>query len=383
MPARPAHRRTWILKLSIGFAVAALLLLGVEGVAHLALGPPPPYDQVVRVSACQLDTAADRWTFDCPAQRVHREGALARDGRPRVVFLGGSSMVVPWDAAVPDLVGRLLPGVEVVSLAAPGLAVAQLAVLASRMAPLAPDLVVVYAGHNDYSQDVFRGRVQATRLALLPVYGLLARSWIHGALARSPRGTARHARQGIGTTDRTALDLAPAIRDRLREDLETLVAAAPAPVLLSTLLRNPDGPPTGVLADGDSACVRQLAEIIALPPGPRGVARARSLCPDTSILAWVEARAHRHEGDLPAARAAFARSLRLDPLPLRAPLEADDVIRDVARRRGDRLLDLEAAVGPFPEGDWFVDAIHLSEPGAAAVAAIFAPQIQGALEGGS
>jgi hypothetical protein len=376
-------RSPWYHKLALGFLTAALLLLGAEVVAHMALGDPPPFDQVTRLSFCRLEADAGRWRFSCGDDRwIQREGDLRKGERPRVLVLGASSMFEPRGAAVPDQLALLMPDVEVISLAAPGLSVANLALLVSQSRPLEPDLLLVYAGHNEYSQDVFHGRVQATRLALLPVYGLLARSWLHAALTRVPVGTPRHGHKGIITSDPTLLELAPEIERRFASDLALLVRRAPAPVLLSTLLRNAGDAPTGVLTEPDSECASALQGLWAFPPRAALLPKAQRVCPGASVTAWLEAHALLAQRDEIAAREAFARSLRLDPVPLRAPLEADTVIREVAHASGCGLVDLEEQVGVFPHHSWFVDPIHFSPTGAEAVARIYEPTIRAMLDEG-
>ncbi len=374
-------RLRWYVKLPLGLLVAAVLLLGAELIAHAVLGPPPPFDQVTRISFCRLEVGADRWRYSCGRDRLARDGALDSGGRPRVVFLGASSMFEPQGASVPEQVGRMLPEVDVISLAAPGLTVANLALVAGELEPLEPDLVVVYAGHNEYSQDVFHGRVQATRLVLLPVYGLMARSWLHAGLTRMPKGEQRRGHSGIVTTDPTALELAGAIEQRFAGDLELLIEQAPSPVLLSTLMRNPGYGPTGVITAPGSECAASVSELFAAPPRPALLGRARSLCGDSSITSWLEAHHHLEAGDAVAAREAFARSLQLDPLPLRAPLVADEVIRRVAERSGSRLVDLEAELGSFPDMAWFVDSIHFSPVGSERVAEVLAGEVRDAIQG--
>jgi lysophospholipase L1-like esterase len=374
-----ASRLAWPAKLLLGFAVAAALLLGGELVAHALLGEPPPFDQVTRTSFCRVQVEGERWRYHCEMEREAAWRELAHDGRPRVVFLGASSMHEPVGASVPARVAELLPGVEVLNLSAPGLSVANLAVVAAQLEPLRPDLAVVYAGHNEYSQDVFHGRVQATRLALLPVYGVMARSWIHAGLTRLPRGERRLRRWGIATEDPTALELAGAIEQRFEADLGLLIRQAPCPVLLSTLMRNSDAPPSGVLAAPDSPCGVALGDLAQMPARTALLEQARRSCGESSITAWLQTHAELEAGRPAAAREAFARSLALDPVPLRAPLVADDIIRRLAAERGVELVDLERELGLFPGLEWFVDPIHFSHQGASVVAEVFAPRIEGAL----
>ena len=85
------------------------------------------------------------------------------------------------------------------------------------------------------------------------------------------------------------------------------------------------------------------------------------------------------EGRTADAEEALRRALALDPLPLRAPAEADDIIRAVAAQTGASLVDLEADVGLLPPAAWFTDPLHLSPEGADAVAARLAPAVSAVL----
>ena len=64
---------------------------------------------------------------------------------------------------------------------------------------------------------------------------------------------------------------------------------------------------------------------------------------------------------------------------MRAPPDADRVIREVAAETGATLVDLEQQLGPVADGRYFVDTLHLSSAGAEAVATAFVPHIQAVL----
>jgi hypothetical protein len=76
------------------------------------------------------------------------------------------------------------------------------------------------------------------------------------------------------------------------------------------------------------------------------------------------------------AQEAWEKSLALDPLPVRAPLAVDGVIREVG---GTRVVDLASVLGPLPEGALFTDILHPSEAGARRVAEVVARSVVGAL----
>jgi hypothetical protein len=376
-------------RLVYGVGFAAILWLGIEGLSRLIWGPPPPSDMVVRMSQCALVIGAEQSMLDCkPGEHADlRFPTQPEADIPRVVFLGGSSVrETHIQSAVtnfPMEVAKLLPSVEVLNLGVPGMGAANVAVLASQLEAISPDLVVMYTGHNDYSSDVFHGAIRATRLWMLPVYRLLASSWVHGALARRARGTPRHERpQGlvIPTSDTLAGDVRDAVDARFEADLRLAVELSPAPVFLCTLLRNPAVPPTGVLTKDQPECADQLNKLVQLQLDARAQsAAARTACGESSITAWWQSVAHRSAQQTPEAIEAWYRSLDTDAIPLRAPPSADRIIRTIANETGATLVDLEQALGPLPPSRLFVDTLHLSPQGAAAVAEVLAAEIDKAL----
>jgi lysophospholipase L1-like esterase len=366
--------------------VSVGLLAGFEGISRLLWGPPPPFDMVIRISQCALAAQGEQTTLACTPPMRKTTTVATAPTRPRVVLLGGSSVRLPWNNNIGTALQRRMPDVEFVNLSAEGMAVANVARLAEQSAALSPDAVIIYAGHNEYSGTVFYGRVQGTRLWMLPVYGLLARSWIHALLTRTPRFIQRDMSQRPGallaTGDDTALRLRDQLDARLRSDLALAVSVSPAPVILSTLLRNPDSPPTGVLTAGLPDCEAQLPRLRAREgEGLRHALKtAEQSCGEGAITWWLRYRIAQEAGDVAAAQDAWRRSLALDPLPLRAPLEADDIIRTVAADTGATLLDLGADVGVFPPGEWFTDPLHLSAKGADQVAARLQPLVTAAIQ---
>ena len=365
--------------------VAVGVLAGAEWGAHALWGSPPPFDVLIRVGQCHLARADTRTSLACTPPQRQLTAVETVPTRPRVVLLGGSSVRLPWSDNIGHALQRRLPEVEVVNLSAEGMAVANVARLAQESALISPAVVVIYAGHNEYSGTVFYGRVQGTRLWLLPVYGLLSRSWIHALLTRAPRFIPRdpglRPNVLLTTADTTALDLRDQLNARLRHDLTEAVSVSPAPVILSTLLRNPESPPTGILTVGLPNCEASLHRLRARSgPGlQHSLAAAEASCGEGAITWWLRSRIAAEEGRTADAEAALRRALALDPLPLRAPAEADDIIRAVAAQTGASLVDLEADVGLLPPAAWFTDPLHLSPEGADAVAARLAPTVSAVL----
>ena len=371
-------------RLVFGLATAALALGLFELGARLVMGDPPPSDMVARISQCRVTSVDDTGWLDCqPGNMEDVSAPLAPDPeRPRVVFLGGSSVRESHVKGRPTFaaaVAERLPGIEVLNFGATGMTVANVARLSSELELLQPDLVVIYSGHNDYNGDVFRGSIQGTRLWMVPVHRFLEKSWLHGLLARRAQGISRDDRpkaRVMTVDDGLALELRSDIDARYAHDLELAVTESPAPVVLCTLLRNPDYPPSGVYAPDHPDCPDRL-------PGLEGpttqhaqrVEQSEAACGEASITWWNRARAHAARGDDAAAVEAWYASLDADALPIRAPHSADPIVRAVAERTGARLVDLEQTLGPLAEPALFTDTLHFSAAGTEAIADVLAPVI--------
>lgn len=82
------------------------------------------------------------------------------------------------------------------------------------------------------------------------------------------------------------------------------------------------------------------------------------------------------DGDTAEALRQWRASLAQDPLPIRAPLEADDVIRASS---GAQVVDLAEQVGPLPRAELFTDVLHPSELGALRIAQALEPTLRAQL----
>lgn len=378
MALRVRIDRPWR-RLVAGLAVAAGILAAVEGGAHLVLGTPHQFNSFDVLSRCAVVAQGDQVALACNQDRLLRSVPRDHPGRPRVVVLGESSMWEPVGQSVADRLSALLPEVEVVNFAVPGLQVASIAGISHDLHVATPDLVLIYAGHNEYSRTVFLGGVSAPRLWLLPFYGVLRHSWIHAWLMAPHIERADHLRARppvLATEDDLALRLQPEIERAFRYELRAAVRASPAPVLLCTLLRNPDAPPSGVLVRGHPACEPHLSLLASPTVSAQALAALERDCGETSLLAYERYVFARARGDQAAAVAAWHRSMELDPLPLRAPMSADDIIREVAAQADAELVDLAAELGPLPDPGLFSDTIHFSEAGTRRLAEHLAPRIR-------
>lgn len=371
-------------RLVFGLFTAALALGLFEGAARLVAGEPPPSDMVARISQCRVVAHEDTGWLDCqPGSMEDVSAPLAPSpDRKRVVFLGGSSVRESHVRGRPTFaaaIGERLPGIEVLNFGATGMTVANVARLASELDVLQPDLVVIYSGHNDYNGDVFRGSIRGTRLWMVPVHRFLEKSWLHGLLARRARGLPagdRPTARVMTVEDDFALELRADVDARYAHDLELAVTESPAPVVLCTLLRNPEYPPSGVYAPDHPDCSQRLPGL----EGPRRqadrrVEQSEQACGESSITWWNRALSHADRGDEVQAVEAWYASLDADALPVRAPHSADPIVRAVAERTGVRLVDLEQTLGPLADPAFFTDTLHFSAEGTEAIADVLAPVI--------
>ncbi len=356
----------------------------IEGVAHLVSGEPPPSKGYSRIGQCRIDSAG----LVCPFDRRLSVPVPAPDGRPRVVVLGGSTVRMgvptPRDGNFPSWVAELAPDLQVVNLGIPGYSTAGVWRLITEIGPFKPDAIVVMTGHNDYNESVFDGSIRAVTLWTLPLEQVLSHSWIHQWLSPLSRLRSQSPDPGVlAISDDFAIRNVDKVDARFRTELTEVAESTAVPMVLTTLFRSFDHPPTGVYVHSAPQCAANLPPRGALPPHFNTFALAgvaSRLCPGTSIEAFYRA----HSTTDPAARAAlWAGALRLDAAPVRAPLSADAIIRDVGQSHHLVVVDLAALDGGYQRGAWFVDPVHTSPTGAQQIAMAVVPGIREALARGS
>lgn len=299
-----------------------------------------------------------------------------------MVTLGGSSVrnVGPDAHNWPWQLGQLLPEVEIVNLASPGQTMRSLTSLMEDLALLTPDLIVIYSGHNDVAEAVFTGRVGSQRSWTLPIWKLLGSSWLAFYLTFEPRPELvdpnRRAGLAFASSD-VVLRLHPRQQRAYDEDLRAALEAAPAPVLLTTLLRNFEQGPQGLLSS-DPACREQASNTPLHQPDPAGelADRLEASCGETALGLWLRAHEADEAGRHDEAVALWHASLALDPYPLRATAETDEVLRSVAADTETALFDLEQELGRFPPAEWFMDSLHPTALGAEAIARALLPEVE-------
>ena len=305
------------------------------------------------------------------------------DGAIRVVAQGGSSTAgFPFyrGAAFPQILGARLRlayperEVEVVNTAMAAVNSYTLLDLADEILEIEPDVVVVYAGHNEFygalgaaSTESF-GRSPGLVRTYLRLRGLRTVQLVRNVAAALARAFAPERPAGAPPTNTLMArmigeqsvplggEIYQAGTRQFASNLDLLLqtyADAGVPVYISTLASNErdQRPFITDLAGADSASVgRAIREgrsrlasgdtAAAAEPFARAVA-LDSLAADAWYgLATVEQAA----GDLGAARAAFVRARDLDALRFRAPSAFNALIREIAARHGAVVVEGEAAL---------------------------------------
>ena len=373
--------RSFVVRATAGTAFAVFLLVVAELVLRLVLGAPevplvrsmPPPDQAPFAVGDGMVTpvfqgidAIDPF----PARPT---------GLPRVVFAGASSVRggsgLPLSAEFPARTIDLLQRpAEALNLGRPALDSAGVRRVVDGALAFEPRVVVLYLGHNEVGNIGMKARfgggfaattarVDAT-LSHLQLYAL-TKSMLAGP--RPLRATT------LVITPEERAQAATAFRTHLRAMVSSIQDKGATPILLtplSDLAANPgaatcpEALPSGALLSeaGKWVLDTDLATVdAALAAAPE--------CPD---LLWAR-------GLLADDVAALRRARSLDPVPMRAPGAIVEAIRTVAREAHVPLVDLAARFDP-PDPGWFVDPVHLSAEGHAAVATALAPALDEVLQ---
>ena len=287
----------------------------------------------------------------------------------------------------PTWLQRALPEAEVLNLGAPGLTSAGVLTLVEALRALPAgslDLLVVYTGHNDFSDPLFRGRVGQPGAAEEAFRAVLQHSWAYQNLLGGTQALLSPTRADpmapLFVRDTRAATWREPTLETLESNLRRVVARSPAPVVLSTLVRSFDAPPVGVvLRDTHPRCARTVRGLprTGLSEPALYAARVAAQCgADQALESWYRAHAAAQEDDLQQAAEHFATMRRLDPLPLSAPAEAEGVVVHVAAETGCAVWRAGDALGPLPSGAFFDDLLHPSEAGARRLGEHLAPLVR-------
>jgi lysophospholipase L1-like esterase len=413
--ARPTRRRqrVWLALFGVvlaftlfGAAELALRALGIGERRELLEFPDPS-------SGATVLTREPSW----PQVRADHGAALDRiavarakpPGTWRVVIVGESTVAgFPFH---PELsFGRLLEAslrdsfpelaIEVVNfgrIADPSDAVAQAAIEAL---DVAPDLLVVCSGHNDfqasYVEDLrdgiwprVRARLRRLRLVKVGFERVLSRT-------AAPLPSLAEGRR-VGDAPWLSESEFERGAERFRANLESIVDAARAravDVALVTPVSNlRDFAPcyshfTRKLGDAEKREYERLlgeleSQVAAtlLPfESARTVERLRSLDPGVALAAYLAAKRSERIGLPGDASLLYALALERDGYPNRARAAFSAAVRAVAAEKGARLVDAEAdfaraARGPAPGSDLFLDYCHPTLEGMAKLADSVRPAV--------
>ena len=306
------------------------------------------------------------------------------EGTVRIVAQGGSSAAgFPFyrGAAFPQVLGerirRAYPDrdVEVVNTAMAAVNSYTLLDLADEILAQRPDLVVIYAGHNEFygalgaasteslgrSPGLVRAYLRLRALRTVQLVGALAARAARAAAPARPAGAPPSntlmARMIGEQSVPLGGDLYRAGREQFASNLDRLLAAyaaAGVPVYISTLASNEGDqrPFVTALAAGTDTTALGAALREGRARAARGdtlgsvgpFERAAALDSLAADPQYALAQAYRAAGRLDDARRAFQRARDLDALRFRAPGDFNTVIRDAAARHGAVVVEGEAAL---------------------------------------
>ncbi len=367
-----------VLALNLLSTLAGLgLLAGIEGILQLCdFGPSPRLFALAETAGEKVYTANRDVTYRFFQQPYRRSSPLvssfAADKAPgvvRVFALGASTLVGfphPVSAAFPHYLEKMLPAAyperrfEVINCGITALNTFCLVDFMREIADYDPDLVILYAGHNEfmgpYGVTTPFVRVGNDRM-MIRFLMFLQRSRIYYYLGelialgqrwiQPEAGTASFglhlAREEIGPLDVGYRKTAENFRANL-EEIVLIAAEHEIPLLLSTLVANlKDFHPLR------SACDAATPEIEALTAAGHWTAAERQARnalrenPYCANLHFTLGRLHYLRGEYGAAKAAFTRARDLDRLPFRAPTLFNQILREVASSKGVLLCEVEAA----------------------------------------
>jgi lysophospholipase L1-like esterase len=268
----------------------------------------------------------------------------------------------------------------------------------------APDVVVIYTGHNDWIVPAPTAASPVTEfLARSRLYQLASlvrvrwRRWRYGPLddfrlqaTKDPWGYARQRARGQLTLTRAEeRDLIVRFGENLRATVRAARGAG-ARVVVATLTQNlrDFAPGASRHRPGVSPAARARWSALAAQAGSRmaigdwttalaALRRGRALDPRPASAEYLRAQCLDALGRHGVARAAYRRASDLDEIPLGARSSFNAVIRRVADETGAQLVDVAGALARAAPhglvgGQFFVDHLHPSVAGHVAIARVLA-----------
>ncbi len=369
----------------IALFLPLLLLGGLEAVLRLSgvaerqpLFVPAPVDGYLQPNEQVIErffsnpAAAPRVSIDTTFFRAEKA-----TGAIRIVIQGGSSAAGfpygKWASPAGMLQQRLeraYPGreVEVISTAMSAVNSYALLDFADEIVALEPDVVIIYAGHNEFLGVLGAGSAYASRLSptLTRATLSLRRSRIVesgfrilGALSPAPEQRSGTLMARVAREQRIPEDseLFRTTVEQFEGNLRRLLARYREngiPAIIGTLAANEkdqppflSAPPAPEAAAGWRASLDEAASSLEKGDRERVLAitdRLISQAPEIAEPWFLRGRAHLAAGDEDMARTDFLRAKDLDQLRFRAPELFNRIIRQTAESEGARLVDVQAAM---------------------------------------
>lgn len=355
-------------KLAFGLMIALAVFAGAEGLLRLTLGPPPTPVAVTRAFAEQehyFEREGDR--VRSTYQRPSTPAFEAASAEPRVAVLGASSVhgggaETPlaanadcWKREFPALMGEAT-GLPVLNLGTAGAASGDLLAVLSQTDDIAFDVLVVYTGHCDVGNAYFERKYAGVLGLTVRSHPLLERLQLFVQYRRLLAPIQGRVQDDESSASRTALTAAEIdlIHRDLRANLGAIVSHCEnrgTDLVMVTPVCDLTFPP--VYGSGESG-----AETYDLwsrgmdlrPTDPAGAARLLEQARDRSIR------------------------------PTRAFTSVEHIVHEVAQQRDVTLVDARSQLPADPHGSvlapWlFIDELHFSERGHAAMAALLGPVV--------
>ncbi len=362
-------------KLALGLATAMGMLVLLELGVRLVAGPPHP-PMVASIPDDSEFLVRDMNVVRAAYQEPELPPFSATAGdRPRVLWLGGSSVHGAWGMAPERQAASVLMGlldVESINLGSPGIDSTHLVELLPQALTVEPDAIVLYTGHNDFGNAVFTGAWSERAQLTIALASWARHSRVFELLSLHLSRPAAVRR--VGSND-PVFRLDDHARDAIREGLEQRLVwlarsarEAGVPLILVTPVSNAWAPSVAW------SCPEQIAALgeAARPKDPRTLP-PQALEGDCRDLEWARAVA---AGD----RDTLDRLRDEDPLPTRADRATVDMIRRVADEEELLLIDAnqsfrERGQGLEPKA-WFTDNLHLNGRGHKALAELVAPPLE-------
>jgi len=367
---------TWPSKLAKGLLIVLVVFSGVEGLLRVTLGPPPAPVGVTRAFIEQ-----DHY-FEYQSERVQTTYQIptmpsfeAVSTKPRVAVLGASSVhgggvhsplatdTDCWRGEFPALLEETT-GLPVLNLGTAGASSGDLVAVLGQMSGFTVDVLVLYTGHCDVGNAYFEQTYRGFDGLTIRTHPWLERSQLFVQYRRLLTPLRERLRSDDSSSDRSPLTAAEIqlIHRDFRRNLRQIV----------------------------SSCEKNRTSLVMVTPvcdltfppvygtGPEG---------DRTYDLWSRGMELRQTDPQGAARSleeARDRSMR----PTRAFTSVEHIVREVAQQRDVPLVDARLRMprdvhGSVPAPWLFIDELHFSERGHAAMAELLGTVVEEAARGKS